>query len=77
MRENRPLRRVIREETEIISQAGGVDVRVHVEVLECGHRVRPRQDCFGETHAVRRRCSKCAKEGKTRDSERPHGSRAR
>lgn len=29
------------------------------EVLECGHRQRPKTDFVGETNAQRRRCRKC------------------
>jgi hypothetical protein len=30
-----------------------------VEVLECGHRLRPRHDMIGETYPMRRRCVDC------------------
>jgi hypothetical protein len=30
------------------------------ELLECGHKMLPRRDMFGETNAYRRRCRKCA-----------------
>jgi hypothetical protein len=30
------------------------------ELLECGHKMLPRGDMFGETNAYRRRCRKCA-----------------
>lgn len=30
-----------------------------LEVLECGHEVRPREDMIGPTNAARRRCRRC------------------
>lgn len=32
------------------------------EILECGHRQRPREDFIGKTNALRRRCWQCGKE---------------
>lgn len=32
------------------------------EVLECGHKVRPREDWIGPTFAARRRCPYCGDE---------------
>lgn len=29
------------------------------EVYECGHARSPKQDAYGETNALRRRCAKC------------------
>jgi hypothetical protein len=49
-----PLRRVVGEET---TERGVV-----VEVLECGHRVHPREDFIGRTYATKRRCARCAAE---------------
>ena len=52
--------RVVRvERREIPFGDFGLSASVRVEILECGHEQRPRQDCFGETNAVRRRCRKC------------------
>lgn len=52
--------RVVRTEVREISFGDlGLSASVRVEVLECGHEQRPRQDCFGETNAIRRRCRKC------------------
>ena len=50
-----PLRAIIHEEP------GPVGSYTIVEVLECGHQVRQRNDIFGPTNAYRRRCSKCAR----------------
>lgn len=33
-----------------------------VERLECGHEIHVRQDHYGPTNAIRRRCKQCAKE---------------
>lgn len=44
-----------------------------LEVLECGHHQRPREDFIGVTNATRRRCWKCQREQeageRTTDSE--------
>lgn len=48
------LRTVVAHE---LNQYGTID-----EVLECGHRQRPRSDMIGQYDAVRRRCRQCPKE---------------
>lgn len=35
------------------------------EILECGHRVSPREDFIGQTNVVRRRCPFCARDQQT------------
>lgn len=32
-----------------------------LELLECGHKQRPRSDFVGHTNSVRRRCRQCGK----------------
>lgn len=51
-----PLRRIVGEE-------GGL------EVLECGHKQRPRRDLVGVTNAVRRRCWRCARDRDGNDAK--------
>lgn len=55
---NGPLRKIV-EYQEI--QVGRIGTVIH-ELLECGHLVLPKQDIFGPTNAVRRRCRHCVKE---------------
>ena len=38
------------------------DYGVWVERLECGHEQHERQDHYGPTNAVRRRCKACGRE---------------
>lgn len=45
-----PYRKVVGEE------AGEYAIQ---EVLECGHRLRPREDMIGRTYVERRRCVEC------------------
>ncbi len=48
-----PLRKIVGYETNTLG--------LSYEILECGHRKRPRQDIYGETNAIRRRCKKCVR----------------
>jgi len=50
-----PLRKIVADRYEPATD------RV-VEILECGHEVRRREDVIGETNAYRRRCRKCRKD---------------
>lgn len=49
-RTNRPLRKIVSRYSD--------GVRL-IEVLECGHHVRQKQDIYGPTNAYRRRCRFC------------------
>jgi hypothetical protein len=51
-----PLRRIVDRH---MNQYGAT-----VEVLECGHEQREKQDIYGPTNAYRRRCRQCAKEAR-------------
>lgn len=54
-----PLRKVVdRYMIDPITKERTSTSGVLIEVLECGHIVRTRQDIYGETYAVRRRCKK-------------------
>ena len=53
-----PLRKVIGRETHKIE---GTHAEATYERLECGHLVLPKQDIYGETNAVRRRCRFCGR----------------
>ncbi len=57
-KETRPLRKVVGTEGKELIPGEPSSVIVY-EVLECGHRQRPRQDFMGEYHAASRRCGKC------------------
>lgn len=46
-----PLRKIDREEN---NEHGSV-----IEVLACGHKLRPRHDMIGTTYTERRRCVEC------------------
>jgi hypothetical protein len=48
-----PLRKIVGHET---NEYGALR-----EVLECGHRVVPREDFIGPTNATRRRCYQCGR----------------
>lgn len=48
-----PLRKVVGHET---NEYGALR-----EVLECGHRIVPREDFIGPTNAYRRRCWRCGR----------------
>jgi len=45
-----PYRKIVGEEWD------GV---LEVEVLSCGHKMRPREDMIGQTYPERRRCVEC------------------
>ena len=56
---DRPLRKIVGYEDREVPLASG-EVYVHqVEILECGHRQGMKQDHYGDTNAVRRRCRQC------------------
>ena len=66
MRKRGPLRNIVDYEKRIVSTGydhkgdyTGPEVTVTYEVLECGHKQLIKQDIYGETVAVRRRCAKC------------------
>jgi hypothetical protein len=52
-----PLRKVVGRD---YGNGQGELAEILFEVLECGHRQLPIEDIYGETHATRRRCPKCA-----------------
>lgn len=58
-RSNAPLRRIVRRFSETVENADGVRVHLAREELSCGHVVAPRQDIYGPTDAIRRRCRRC------------------
>ncbi len=41
------------------------DCGSEMERLECGHEIHVKQDIYGPTNALRRRCKKCLSEGRT------------
>lgn len=39
----------------------GDEMQQRRELLECGHKVRVKQDIYGDTNATKRRCYKCGR----------------
>lgn len=48
-----PYRKIVGHEEKELGNSGYSHI---VEVLECGHTMRPRSDMIGETYPERRRC---------------------
>lgn len=62
---NYPLRKIVGRRMEPLLLADGTpsEYLVQVEVLECGHTMKPRQDIYGEYNvSAKRRCTQCHKE---------------
>lgn len=58
-----PLRKIVgREKRRIGTNWVGLPIELEREVLECGHKVEPRKDIYGETNAYRRRCEWCLRQ---------------
>lgn len=58
-----PLRKIVgREKRRIGTTWVGLPIEIEREVLECGHKVEPRKDIYGETNAYRRRCGWCLRQ---------------
>lgn len=59
-----PLRKIVgREKRRIGTSWTGRPIEIEREVLDCGHRIEPRKDIYGETNAYRRRCEWCQRYG--------------
>jgi hypothetical protein len=50
-----PLRTIVNERND---EHGRI-----IEILECGHEQPQKQDIYGPTNALRRRCRRCLREG--------------
>jgi hypothetical protein len=61
-----PLRKVVGHKMVAVGSQG---TEVLHEELECGHTQPIKQDAFGPTNAVRRRCSRCRKEQETEEDD--------
>ena len=66
-----PLRKIVEIVFEPMKDIHGNPLIIHGdemqqrrELLECGHKVRVKQDIYGETNATRRRCRQCGKQNK-------------
>ena len=58
-----PLRKILRREKRLIGTSWtGRPIEIEREVLECGHKVEPKKDIYGETNAYRRRCVWCLRQ---------------
>lgn len=51
-----PLRMIIGTRDVVVTESGRT---VPMEVLDCGHEQPVKQDIYGDTHPVRRRCRRC------------------
>lgn len=54
-----PLRKVI--ERDILDEFDGVNGK-YLNLLECGHKVPPAKDFYGEIFSVKQRCKYCYNE---------------